>query len=880
MISILLKVKYWSMKMLDKFNPQSFEDQLYGESEEFFKASLKNSAAPYTIMMPPPNVTGSLHLGHALTYTLQDILIRFKRASGFNTLWQPGTDHAGIATQMVVERQLAEQGESRHDLGREDFLKKVWQWKEYSGNAIVTQQRRLRISADWDRSRFTMDEGLSQAVVEVFVKLYKEKLIYRDKRLVNWDTKIQTAVSDIEVNTQDEKSPFWYIRYPLAANQNEHIVIATTRPETMFGDTAVAVNPEDERYAHLIGKMIIQPITGREIPIIADSYCDIEKGTGAVKITPAHDFNDFEVGKRHNLECINILDVNGHLNENTPEQFRTMYFAKARKEVVKLLDEQGFIEKIEEIVRPVPYGERSGVEVQPYLTDQWFVDAKTLAQPAIEAVKSEKIKFVPKHWENTYFEWLNNIQPWCISRQIWWGHQIPAWFGPNGEIFVEKTEEEAYAVARAQLGDDVVLRRETDVLDTWFSSALWPFSTLGWPEKTPELDRYYPTNTLVTGFDIIFFWVARMIMMGIHFMGAIPFKTVYIHALVRDEKGQKMSKSKGNVIDPLVLMDKYGSDVLRYTLASMAAPGRDIKLGESRVEGYRNFCTKIWNAARFLEMNDCVYDTEFRPSADLHPIHQWMLNHVHDLKQTTIAHMEEYRFDLTAQGLYHSFWYVFCDQYLEALKVLLPSDDAKQVSMQILFEYLSLLHPIMPSITSYLAKYFGMHQCLTNYQYTAAEVNFRPNSTSILWKIIDEVRSLKGLLNISGGAMLKAYFKAEASIIEEFHPFMDTLKTMARFSEIQLCYNEDLPTNCLPCVVHGITIYVAFDTAIDATQAKQLLTQKYETIDKEAQHLEKKLQNNAYKSAKPEQWQEDKDLFELKRQVILKLERFLMLLGS
>ena len=866
--------------MLDKFNPKSFEDQLYSESEQFFKCDLKNLSASYTIMMPPPNVTGSLHLGHALTYTLQDILIRFKRAMGFDTLWQPGTDHAGIATQMVVERQLLEHGQSRHDLGREDFLKKVWQWKEYSGNAIVSQQRRLRISADWDRSRFTMDEGLSKAVVEVFVRLYKEKLIYRDKRLVNWDTKMLTAVSDIEVVTKDEKSPFWYIRYPLAETPSQFIVIATTRPETMFGDTAVAVNPEDERYTHLIGKMVCQPITNREIPIIADSYCDIEKGTGAVKITPAHDFNDFEVGKRHNLECITVFDIHGHLNELTPKAYQGMYFIKARRAVVVALEELGLIEKVDEVLRPVPYGERSGVEVQPYLTDQWFVDAAALAKPAIEVVKSEKIKFVPKHWENTYFEWLNNIQPWCISRQIWWGHQIPAWFGPSGEIFVEKTETEAYAVARLMLGNDVVLRREIDVLDTWFSSALWPFTTLGWPEQTPELNRYYPTDTLVTGFDIIFFWVARMIMMGMHFMGDVPFKTVYIHALVRDEKGQKMSKSKGNVIDPLLLMDKYGSDVVRYTLASMAAPGRDIKLGESRIEGYRNFCTKIWNAARFLEMNGCVYNSAFKPSSNLHPIHQWMVIHICELKKTTIGHLEDYRFDLAAQGLYQSFWYVFCDQYLEALKVLLPSEDAKQISMWILFEYLSLLHPIMPSITSYLAKYFGMSNCLTGYKWHATQnPNLKPNDTGNLWQLIDEVRSLKGLLNISGGAVLKAYLKADANMVKELEPYVDTLKAMARFSEIELWHSDQLPANSLPCVVDGITLYVVFNAALDVDQAKQLLFQKHEAIAKEAQHLEKKLQNVAYKNAKPEQWQEDQGLFELKDQTGKKLAGLLDLLG-
>lgn len=864
--------------MLDKFNPQSFEDELYGESEQSFKANLKNSATPYTIMMPPPNVTGSLHLGHALTYTLQDILIRFKRATGFDTLWQPGTDHAGIATQMVVERQLAEAGQSRHDLGREAFLKKVWEWKNYSGDTIVSQQRRLRISADWDRARFTMDEGLSKAVIEVFVKLYKEGLIYRDKRLVNWDTKMLTAVSDLEVNIKEEKKPFWFIRYPLADNPSEYIVIATTRPETMFGDTAVAVNPNDERYSHILGKMILQPITGRKIPIVADEYCDMEKGTGAVKITPAHDFNDFEVGKRCNLERLNILDEHACLNDVVPQAYIGLHYLKARKAVVDELESLELIEKVEEITGPSSYGERSGIEIQPYLTDQWFVDAAVLAKPALEAVKSGKIKFVPKQWENTYFEWLNNIQPWCISRQIWWGHQIPAWFGPNGEIFVEKTEEDAYVSARAELGNDVVLRRETDVLDTWFSSALWPFSTLGWPEQTPELKRYYSTDVLVTGFDIIFFWVARMIMMGMHFMGDVPFKTIYIHALVRDEKGQKMSKSKGNVIDPLVLMDKYGSDVLRFTLAAMAAPGRDIKLGESRVEGYRNFCTKIWNAARFLEMNGCAYKQEFKPSDDLHPIHQWMLKHMNELQQTTIAHMEEYRFDLAAQSLYQSFWYIFCDQYLEALKVLLPCEQARQVSMEILFRYLSLLHPIMPSITSYLVKYFGMHQCLTDYKFEKSDLYFAQNLTDHLWQMIDEVRSLKGLLNISGGIVLKAYLKAEPKLIQEFQPYMDILKAMARFNEIEIWQNDGIPNNCLPCVIHGFTVYVAFDTALDTLQAKELLTQKHGILSKEVEHLSKKLQNDAYKNAKPEQWQEDKDLSILKEVSAQKLISFLNML--
>lgn len=869
--------------MLDKFNHSEIENSIYTESESFFKADLKSSASPYTIMMPPPNVTGSLHLGHALTYTLQDILIRFKRAMGFDALWQPGTDHAGIATQLVVERQLIEQGQTRHDLGREAFLEKVWLWKEYSGNTIVSQQRRLRISPDWQRSRFTMDEGLSKAVVEVFVRLYKEGLIYRDKRLVNWDIKLLTAVSDIEVVVKEEKKPFWYIRYPLLDNPDQYIVIATTRPETMFGDMAVAVHPEDERYQHLIGQTILQPLTNRKIPIIADEYCDKEKGTGAVKITPAHDFNDYEVAKRHRLELMNTMTEKAYLNENVPEPYSGMYYLDARKAVVADLEQQGLVDKVEEITGPTSYGEKNfGVELQPFLTEQWYVNAATLAKPAIEAVKNGTIQFVPQHWENTYFEWLNNIQPWCISRQLWWGHQIPAWFGPNGEIFVEKTEEEAYQCARVQLGNDVKLRRETDVLDTWFSSALWPFTTLGWPAETTDLNRYYPTDTLVTGFDIIFFWVARMIMMGMHFMKAVPFKTVYIHALVRDEKGQKMSKSKGNVIDPLVLIDKYGSDVLRFTLAALAAPGRDIKLGESRVEGYRNFCTKIWNAARFLEMQGCQFDSAFVPNNDMHPINQWMVDHVRALKQSMIMHLEEYRFDLAAQNIYQSFWYVFCDQYLESLKVLLQESQAEttqKAAMWVLFEYLALLHPIMPSITSYLAKYFKMHECLTAHRLCAQKIQPVENSTSILWKLIDEVRSLKGLLNISGGVMLKAFLKGNSEQFKDFSSYISVLKFMGRFSAVEEYQHELPPENSLPCVVQEFTLYVAFDAALDKNEARSILLQKQNALEKEIVHLEKKLQNEAYKNAKPDQWQEDKTLSYSKTKEREKLLSFAELLS-
>ena len=663
------------MAELDKtYHPEEVETRRYQEWEDsgaFAPGQGQVEGAngqPYTIVIPPPNVTGSLHMGHALNNTLQDILIRYRRMKGDRALWQPGTDHAGIATQMVVERMLEAEGVKRTDLGRDKFVERVWDWKAESGGTITKQLRRLGASCDWSRERFTMDEGLSKAVVKVFVELHKQGLIYRDKRLVNWDPKLHTAISDLEVEQRETKGKMWYFKYPIEGQDGQFITVGTTRPETMLGDTGVAVHPEDERYTALVGKNVVLPITGRLIPIVADHYADPEKGSGAVKITPGHDFNDFEVGKRAGLDIINILDANAHLNENVPEKYQGMERFKARDAILAEMEDLGLLDRVEDNDMTVPHGDRSGVVVEPWLMDQWFVDAKTLAKPAIEAVESGKTQFVPKTWENTYFEWMRNIQPWCVSRQLWWGHQIPAWFGPDGQVFVEMSEEAAQAAADAHYGKTVGLTRDPDVLDTWFSSALWPFSTLGWPDETPELARHYPTDVLVTGFDIIFFWVARMMMMGIHFMGEVPFHTVYIHALVRDEKGQKMSKSKGNVIDPLDLIEKFGADALRFTLTAFAAQGRDVKMSESRVEGYRNFCTKIWNAARFCDMNECRVDQNFNPKSVNSTLNRWIVGKVAEAEAAMTGALDAYRFNDAAAALYAFTWNTFCDWYLEFAK--------------------------------------------------------------------------------------------------------------------------------------------------------------------------------------------------------------------
>jgi valyl-tRNA synthetase len=707
--------------MLDKtYRPADIEAAIYAEWERSgaFACDPRSAAPPYTIMMPPPNVTGRLHMGHALTFTLQDILIRYHRMKGRDALWQPGSDHAGIATQMVVERELALERTDRHQLGRDRFVERVWQWKEQSGSIITQQLRALGASPDWSRERFTMDEGLSVAVRKVFVRLHKEGLIYRDQRLVNWDPVLHTGISDLEVESVETKGSLWFIKYPVEGEAGQFITVATTRPETMLGDTGVAVHPEDERYKHLIGKHVVLPLVGRRLPIVADEYADPATGSGAVKITPAHDFNDFEVGRRHQLPLVNIFDPDARLNDSAPEAYRGLDRFDARKRIVADLEALGLLEKIEPHTLQVPHGQRSDAVIEPYLSDQWYCDAKTLAKAAIGAVERGRTVFVPRNWENTFFEWMRNIQPWNISRQLWWGHQIPAWYGPDGVIFVEETEAEAQAAAAKHYGKPVALTRDPDVLDTWFSSALWPFSTLGWPENTPELKRYYPTDVLVTGFDIIFFWVARMMMMGLRFMGDVPFRAVYIHALVRDERGQKMSKSKGNIIDPLDLIARFGTDALRFTLTALAAQGRDIKLAESRVEGYRNFVTKLWNAARYAEMNNCKLVAGYDPAQCNVRINRWVVGALVLTAEKVAQALDEYRFNEAANALYQYVWGTFCDWYLEFSKPILHQLEAanagpdlakletRATTAWVLSQIAHLLHPIMPFVTEELWRHW------------------------------------------------------------------------------------------------------------------------------------------------------------------------------
>ncbi len=860
--------------MLEKtFRPGEVEARHYAlwEQSGAFACHSDSSAIPFCIMMPPPNVTGSLHMGHALNHTLQDVLVRFERMRGRDVLWQPGTDHAGIATQMVVERTLAAEGSSRAALGRAAFVERVWAWKAESGSTITRQLRRLGASADWRRERFTMDDGLSAAVRKVFVQLHKEGLIYRDKRLVNWDPKLQTAISDLEVEQREIKGHLWHIAYPVEGLKGVSITVATTRPETMLGDTGVAVHPEDERYRALIGRHAILPLVGRRIPIIADDYADPETGSGAVKITSAHDFNDFEVGRRHGLPSVNIFDSHAHLTDVVPERFRGLDRFEARKRVVAELEAAGNLVKVENHLHSVPYGDRSGVPIEPWLTDQWYVDAKRLAEPAIKAVEEGRTCFAPKQWEATYFEWMRNIQPWCISRQLWWGHQIPAWHGPDGAVFVEESEAEALAAARRHYGRAVELTRDPDVLDTWFSSALWPFSTLGWPEPTPELRRYYPTAILVTGFDIIFFWVARMMMMGIHFMREVPFRTIYIHALVRDEFGQKMSKSKGNIIDPLVLIDKYGADALRFTLVAMAAQGRDLKLSEARVEGYRNFATKLWNAARFCQMNGCAPDLSFDPAASRLTINRWLVAGIRRLAEDVTDAVETFRFNEAAGALYQFVWHSFCDWYLELSKPVLSGEDAaakaetRAAAAWGLGQILRLLHPVMPFVTEELRHELGYSDgALITAPWPRLQGlpvdNDAVNEIDWIIRFVAAIRSVRSELNVPPAAELDVIVEnAGEQTRRRIARHYTALALTARLNSIEVTVGKlpVMPKGAVQIVVDEATVVVPLADVIDLEAERRRLDREIEKLEAEIAKIDRKLGNAEFLAKAPAEVVED-----------------------
>ena len=895
--------------MIEKtYQPAAVEGRIYAawEAAGAFRAGRpeRAKAEPFCVVIPPPNVTGSLHMGHALNNTLQDILCRFERMRGKDVLWQPGTDHAGIATQAVVERQLMERQESSRGLGRETFIKRVWEWKAESGGTIIGQLKRLGASCDWSRERFTMDEGLSRAVLKVFVALYREGLIYKDKRLVNWDPKLKTAISDLEVQQVETKGHLWHIKYPIEGS-DEFIVVATTRPETMLGDVAVAVHPENERLKHLIGKTAVLPLVGRRIPIIGDTYADPEKGTGAVKITPAHDFNDFEVGKRHNLPLINVLDDEAGLDlrdnaaflRNVPpssQLYETLSlhgfdrFA-ARKRMIEHLEARGLLEKIEPTTHVVPHGDRSGAVLEPYLTDQWYVDAKTLAQRAIAVVREGKTVFVPQQWETTFFNWMENIQPWCVSRQIWWGHQIPAWYGPDGKVFVAESEDDAVADAlahyteieeiTAEQGHDIAadaerrsrfaneyLSRDEDVLDTWFSSALWPFSTLGWPDDTPELKRFYPTSTLITGFDIIFFWVARMMMMGLHFMNEVPFRDVYIHALVRDASGAKMSKSKGNVIDPLELIDAYGADALRFTLAAMAAQGRDIKLSAQRVEGYRNFATKVWNAARFAEINGSVHDPDFDPRHLTQVLNRWIVHETAKAGGEVTAAIEGYKFNEAAGAAYRFVWNVFCDWYLELIKPVLtgpdgaPKHETRAAVAWVLDEILKLLHPFMPFITEELWAVSAEHgarreQMLALEAWPAHDgLDHAAAEAEIGWVIdlVTAIRSVRTEMNIPPATMLPLVLaQAKAETVERARRWSEFIKRLARIADIS--FADAPPDGAVQLVVRGEVAALPLKGVIDLAAEGARLAKELAKCDADIARVDQKLGNADFLKRAPEE---------------------------
>jgi valyl-tRNA synthetase len=841
--------------MQDRFQPSTFEGSRYARWERSgaFAADLNSDKQPYTIMMPPPNVTGSLHMGHALTFTLQDVLVRYQRMCGRDVLWQPGTDHAGIATEIVVTNQLAEAQINKQRLGRVKFIERVWEWKAQSGGTIINQLRRLGASPDWSRERFTMDPGLAAAVRKVFVQLYREGLIYRDKRLVNWDPEMHTVISDLEVDNRETRGQLWHIRYPIEGEER-YVVVATTRPETMLGDTGVAVHPDDARLAHLVGKQVRLPLVGRLIPIVADEYADPEMGSGAVKITPGHDFNDFEVGQRHGLAQLNIFDRDARLNDTVPTAYRGLGRFEARAKVVVDLTAAGLIEKVEDHILMVPHHDRSGVVIEPWLTDQWYCNAGVLAAPALAAVEDGRIRFVPRQWENTFFDWMRKIQPWCISRQLWWGHQIPAWYGPDGALFVAETEEEAQREATAKYGVAGPLRRDEDVLDTWFSSALWPFSTLGWYEPTRELARYYPTDVLVTGFDIIFFWVARMTMMGLHFMGDVPFRTVYIHALVRDGQGQKMSKSRGNIIDPLELIDHYGCDALRFTLAALAAPGRDIKLAESRVEGYRNFATKLWNAARYAEMNGCALVANFTPTQCRLTVNRWIVSAVSNCAAAVTSALDAYRFDEAANRLYQFAWGTFCDWYVEFTKPILQGDEeaarteTQATTAWVLGRIVHLLHPIMPFITEEVWEHLAGEKAglllTSSWPEISSETRDPTASAEMEWVVeaISALRALRAEMGVPPAARVPLLLKdAEPLATERIQHHREHFSRLSRVDRFESV--PSVPAGGVQAIVDGATMILCLDDVVDLPREKARLGKEVNRLDAELAKIAAKLAN-------------------------------------
>ena len=838
-----------------------------------FKPKKTKLNKKFSVVIPPPNITGRLHMGHALNNSLQDVLVRFKRMKGFETLWQPGTDHAGIATQAIVEKNLEKENIDKNHLGRDNFIKRIWEWKDESGGIILDQLKKLGCSCDWSRTRFTMDKELSKAVTKVFVDLYNNKLIYKDKKLVNWDTKLQTAISDLEVIQKDVQSNLYYIDYLIEGSTNK-ITIATTRPETMMGDTAIAVNPKDERYKSLIGKNVLIPLVNRTIKIIADHYADPEQGSGAVKITPAHDFNDYDVGKRNNLEIINVLEKNGSINKNGIKELVGLDRFEARKLLIKKLKENGSLAKIENIKNKVPYGDRSNSIIEPLLTEQWFVDAKKLAQKPIKIVRESKTTFYPESWTRTFFLWMKNIEPWCISRQIWWGHRIPAWYDINNNIFVAENESKALILAKKKNKQIVKLKQETDVLDTWFSSALWPFATLGWPNKTNELSKFYPTSVLVTGFDIIFFWVARMLMMGNFFNSKTPFKKVYVHALVRDAKGQKMSKSKGNVIDPLELINEFGADSLRFTLISMASPGRDVKLAKDRVKGNRNFITKIWSANNFLKLNKCKYNKKININSIKLPINQWIYNEFVLTQNLVSKSLEIFRFDEAAKHIYQFVWHSYCDWYLEFLKPIFNSNNKSELKESRLFasfmmaNILKLLHPFIPFFTETVwttndyKRIFKTNLILSEWPIFKTINKFKTNYSNInnLIDFISSIRSTKSELNITPKLYCDIHFFDKPSKLNKIvQANLVAFKHVGRINNI--LKSKKVDKNTIEILSQNEKISLNFNENIDLVSQKIRISQKVENIKKEIIVLENKLKNQAYvKNAPEEIVQNDKKL--------------------